>query len=125
MVNSQGMSSITAVYISCYISDGVTNIQTEQNFVCDKGMAREGPNCFMSIPTPVASNGPQHKNDQFHQVKCADLHDTDTSLSFTLQLLYSWKQTLVPMKWREGRMVPRACINAVKKKKKISCPYLE
>jgi len=85
-------------------------------------MAREGPNCFMSILIPVASNGTQHKNYQFHEAKSADLHHTDTTLSFTLQLLYSCKQTHVPMKWREGRMVSRACMNAVKKKERNLMP---
>jgi hypothetical protein len=45
------------------------------------------------------------------------------TLSFTLQLLYSWEQTLVPMKWLEGRMVPRAGMKAVEKKRNfISLP---
>ena len=79
-------------------------------------MAPERPNSFMSILIPVYLDGPQHKNYLFHETKRVDLHHTDMTLSFTLQLLYSWEQTLVPMKWREGRMFPRAGTNAVEKK---------
>ena len=71
----------------------------------------------MSILIPVALDGPEHKNYLFHQAKRVDLYHTDTTLSFTFQLLYSWEQNLAPMKWREGRMVPRAGMNAVEKKK--------
>jgi hypothetical protein len=79
-------------------------------------MAGECPNCFMPILIPVALIRPQHKNYLFHQAKHVDLHHTDKALSFTLQLLYSWEQTLVPMKWREGRMVPRAGMNVLGEK---------
>jgi len=77
----------------------------------------------MSILIPVALDGTQHNNYLFHQGKSVDLHHTVTTLSFTLQLLYSWEQTLIPMKWWEGRMVSRAGMNDVEKKE-ISFPCL-
>jgi len=52
----------------------------------------------MSILIPVYLDGPQHKNYLFHEAKRVDIHHTDMTLSFTLQLLYSCEQTLVPMK---------------------------
>jgi hypothetical protein len=80
-------------------------------------MAGERPYCFISILIPVTLTRPQHKNYVFYQTKCVDLGGRRIIKKKKLKQLYSWEQTLVPMKWREGRMVPRAGMNAVGRKK--------